>query len=99
MDENVLTVLKNTELFVKLGDVSEERISWMERIQELTAGCSSGAHHIWNMNKSECFLKALPEKRLVKKGQKISSFQIKNKNYKIILDLILLAIFVVSLLK
>ena len=97
MDENVLTVLKNTELFVKLGDVSEERISWMERIQELTAGCSS--ENIWNMNKSECFLKALPEKGLVKKGQKISSFQIKNKNYKIILDLILLAIFVVSLLK
>ena len=39
----------------------------MERIQELTEGCSS--ENIWNMDESGCFFKALPDKGLVEKGK------------------------------
>ena len=42
--------------------------SWVERHQKLTAGYIS--KNIRNMNKSGCFLKALPEKELVKKARK-----------------------------
>ena len=39
----------------------------MERIQELTEGCSS--ENIWNMGESGCFFKAQPDKGLVEKGK------------------------------
>ena len=50
------------------GNVSEETItSWIERLEELNTGCSS--ENIWNMVKSGCFFKALPDKGLVEKGK------------------------------
>ena len=49
-------------------DVEEQTItSWMVKIQELTKVYSS--ENIWNMDKSDCFCKALHGKGLVKKGK------------------------------
>ena len=39
--------------------------SWMERINKLTEGYS--LKNIWNMDKSDCFFKTLPDKGLVEK--------------------------------
>ena len=53
------------------GNVSEEAItSWMERLQELTAGYLS--EKIWNMDKSGWFFKVLTDKGLVEKGKQVS---------------------------
>ena len=53
--------IKERRLVGEAGDVSEKTItSWMERLQELTAGYSS--ENIWNMDESGYFFKALPDK-------------------------------------
>ena len=50
------------------GDVSTETVtSWMEKIKELIEGYS--LENIWNMDESDCFFKALPDKGLVEKGK------------------------------
>ena len=51
--------IKERQIFGEAGSVAEETItSWMDRIQELTEGCSS--ENIWNMDESGCFFNALP---------------------------------------
>ena len=60
--------IKERRIIGEAGDVAEETItSWMERIQELTKGHSS--ENIWNMDESDYFCNALPDKGLVEKGQ------------------------------
>ena len=75
----IANAIKELQIVGENGYVSRETItSWMERLQKLTAGDSS--ENIWNMKKSGCFFKDLPDKGLVKKGHKIFSLEIKNKN-------------------
>ena len=46
---------------------TEKVTSWMKRINELIENYSW--ENIWNMDKSGCFFKALPDKGLVEKGK------------------------------
>ena len=61
--------IKECRIVGEARDVAEETItSWTEITQELTGGYSS--ENIWNMDKSGCFFKALPDKGIVEKGKK-----------------------------
>ena len=60
--------IKEKRIVGEGGDVPEETVSsWIERLQELTEGCS--LENIWNMGESRCFFKALPDLGLVQKGK------------------------------
>ena len=90
----IANAIKELQIVGENGYVSRETItSWMERLQKLTAGDSS--ENIWNMKESGCIFKTLPDKGLVKKAIKSSAYKLKTKINKVILHLILLAIFIV----
>ena len=58
--------VKERHIVEEAGDVSTKTAtSWMERINKLTEGYS--LKNIWNMDKSDCFFKTLPDKGLVEK--------------------------------
>ena len=66
--------IKKRWIVGEAGDVAEETItSWMEGIQELIDKYLS--ENIWNMDKSGCFLKALPDNRIVEKGKEAKGGQ------------------------
>ena len=62
--------VKERRIVGEVEDVSTETItSWMDRINELIEGYSL-VKNIWNIDKSGCFFKALPDKGLVEKENK-----------------------------
>ena len=61
--------VKERRIVGEAEDVSTEAItSWMDRINELIEGIL--VNNIWNIDKSGCFFKALPDKGLVEKENK-----------------------------
>ena len=63
---NTTYSVKERRIVGEARDVSTEKVtSWMERRNKLIEGYS--LEKIWHMDKTSCFLKALPDKGLVEK--------------------------------
>ena len=62
--------VKERHMVGEAGDVSTETVtSWMERIKKIIESYS--LENIWNIDKSGCFSKALPDKGLVETGKQV----------------------------
>ena len=62
--------VKERHIVGEAGDVSTETVtSWMERINKFIESYS--LENVWNIDKSGCFSKALPDKGLVETGKQV----------------------------